>query len=90
VILLMMAGDDKRSEVRESTADFEEALDSARWRICPVPLCVGMGMRSIQAIDNIKRTCEDHLPGRYNLEITDIYQQPIFARDGLIVAAPLS
>jgi len=86
----MMAGDDKRSEVRESTADFEEALDSAEdgeYVLCPY--VVGMGMRSIQAIDNIKRTCEDHLPGRYNLEITDIYQQPIFARDGLIVAAPL-
>lgn len=48
---------------------------------------VGMGPRSVQAIDNIKRICEEYLPSRYRLEIIDIYQQPIFARDDQIVAA---
>ena len=48
----------------------------------------GMGPKSVQAIDNIKRICEEYLPGRYQLEVIDIYQFPIFAKDGQIVAAP--
>ena len=48
----------------------------------------GMNPKSIQAIDNIKRICEEYLPGKYQLEVIDIYQFPIFAKDGQIVAAP--
>ena len=47
-----------------------------------------MNPKSIQAIDNIKRICEEYLPGKYQLEVIDIYQFPIFAKDGQIVAAP--
>ncbi len=39
----------------------------------------GMDPKSVQAIDNIKRVCEEYLPGRYQLEVIDIYQYPIFA-----------
>jgi circadian clock protein KaiB len=42
----------------------------------------------MQAIDNIRRICEEHLPGRYQLEVIDIYQEPIFAKDDQIVAVP--
>ena len=48
----------------------------------------GMSRNSQQAINNIQLICETHLQGRYNLEIIDIYQQPIFAKQGQIVAAP--
>jgi circadian clock protein KaiB len=48
----------------------------------------GMSPKSVQAIDNIKRICEEHLPGKYQLEVIDIYRFPIFAKDGQIVAAP--
>ncbi|HSD58768.1 MAG TPA: circadian clock KaiB family protein, partial [Methanotrichaceae archaeon] len=44
--------------------------------------------KSIQAIENIKAICDKYLPGRYQLEVIDVYQQPILARDGQIVAAP--
>ncbi len=54
--------------------------------------CISMlrewGPKSVQAIENIKRICEEYLPGRYQLEVVDIYQYPIFAKDGQIVAAP--
>lgn len=42
----------------------------------------------MKAIENNKNICEEHLPGRYHLEIIDIYQYPILAIDGQIVAAP--
>ena len=48
----------------------------------------GMTPNSIRAIENIRQICAEHLEGRYHLEIIDIYQQPIFAKEGQIVAAP--
>ena len=47
-----------------------------------------MTPRSRQAIDNIRQLCEEHLAGRYDLEIIDIYQQPALAKDAQIIAAP--
>ena len=32
---------------------------------------------------------KEHMPVRFELEIIDIYQQPIFAKEGQIVAAPM-
>jgi len=48
----------------------------------------GMTARSRQAIDNIRNLCKEHLAGRYDLEIIDIYQQPGLAKDAQIIAAP--
>lgn len=48
----------------------------------------GMTSRSTTAIQNIKALCEQYLPGRYALEIIDVYQQPLLARDEQIIAAP--
>jgi circadian clock protein KaiB len=47
-----------------------------------------MTPRSRQAIDNVRRLCEDHLAGRHDLEIIDIYQQPDLAQDAQVIAAP--
>jgi circadian clock protein KaiB len=48
----------------------------------------GMTPRSQRAIENIRRLCEQHLAGRYDLEVIDIYQQPALAKGEQIVAAP--
>jgi circadian clock protein KaiB len=48
----------------------------------------GMTPRSTQAIQNIRKVCDEHLHGRYNLEVIDIYQQPILAEGEQIIAAP--
>jgi len=32
--------------------------------------------------------CEQHLQGRYELQVIDLYQQPSFAKDEQIIAAP--
>jgi len=48
----------------------------------------GATLRSTQAILNIKQICEDHLQGRYELEVIDIYQQPTLAAGEQIIAAP--
>lgn len=77
------------SDFKDSTAEFEEALAKTGDGKYIMRLYVaGMGPKSMKAIENIKFICEEHLPGRYQLEIIDIYQYPILAIDGQIVAAP--
>jgi circadian clock protein KaiB len=48
----------------------------------------GSTPRSSKAVANIRSMCEQHLPGRYDLEVIDIYQQPEHAVLGQIIAAP--
>src|SRR5688500_9508003 len=48
----------------------------------------GVTPRSQQAMASIKRLCEEHLRGRYELEVIDIYQQPVLAKGDQIIAGP--
>jgi circadian clock protein KaiB len=48
----------------------------------------GTTPQSIRAIENIKNICEEHLKGRYDLEVIDLYQQPSLAKGEQIIAAP--
>ncbi|MHB8997024.1 MAG: circadian clock KaiB family protein [Armatimonadota bacterium] len=48
----------------------------------------GMTPRSVNAIENIKRIAEENFPGRYELEIIDIYQHPEAAKEAQLLAAP--
>jgi circadian clock protein KaiB len=49
---------------------------------------VGMTARSTAAVASIKSICEQHLQGRYDLEVIDIYQHPELAKEKQIVAVP--
>lgn len=48
----------------------------------------GMTPRSTQAIRNLQAICDEYLEGRYDLDVIDIYQQPVLAKGEQIVAAP--
>lgn len=48
----------------------------------------GSTPQSIRAIENIKNICEEHLKGRYELEVIDLYQKPNLAQGEQIIAAP--
>ena len=48
----------------------------------------GMTTRSTEAFAVIKAICEEHLHGRYDLEVVDIYQHPQLAKDEQIIAVP--
>ena len=48
----------------------------------------GMTPRSTEAFATIKALCEEHLQGRYDLEVIDIYQHPQLAKDEQIIAVP--
>jgi len=48
----------------------------------------GQTPKSVLAIANIKRICEENLQGQYELEVIDLYQQPQLAQGEQIVAVP--
>jgi circadian clock protein KaiB len=48
----------------------------------------GGSARSVWAIRNVRRFCEERLAGLSDLAIIDIYQQPALAREAELVAAP--
>jgi circadian clock protein KaiB len=48
----------------------------------------GITPNSLRAIDNIKEICEEHLQDRYELQVIDLYQQPVLAQGEQIIAAP--
>jgi circadian clock protein KaiB len=48
----------------------------------------GQTERSMAALENLKSICENHLGGRYTIEIVDLAQNPKLARTDQIVAVP--
>jgi circadian clock protein KaiB len=48
----------------------------------------GQTPRSLSAIANLKKLCEEHLPGRYNVEVVDLVKHPQLAAGDQIVAIP--
>jgi circadian clock protein KaiB len=64
------------------------ALDRATQRYTLRLYVTGTTPASMRAIENVRSICEEHLPGRYELEVIDIYQMPALARDHQIIATP--
>lgn len=48
----------------------------------------GQTPKSVAAIANLKKICETHLPGRYNITIIDLMKDPALAQRDQIVAIP--
>jgi circadian clock protein KaiB len=48
----------------------------------------GPTTKSLTAFANLKRMCEEHLAGRYTIEVVDLLEQPQLAKGEQIVAIP--
>lgn len=74
----------------DSSAVFEDLLKKAEeGQHYVLRLYVtGSTPRSAKAITTIHALCEEHLKGRYDLKVVDIYQQPDDAKTEQIIAAP--
>jgi circadian clock protein KaiB len=70
--------------------EFEETLETIKKdeKYLLRLFVAGINPKSKKAIENLREVCEENLKGQYELEIIDIYQQPIFAKEGQIIAAP--
>jgi circadian clock protein KaiB len=49
----------------------------------------GVSPNSVRAVANTKNMCEKYLAGRYELEIIDVYQQPLIAEKEQLIAIPM-
>lgn len=71
--------------MREKPAAVEERPED----FCDLRLYVaGETPRSQAAIANLKKICEEHLCGRYHIEVIDLMEQPQLARHDQILAIP--
>ncbi len=78
-----------RTVTKPGTRGREKAAAAGRRRKYVLRLYVaGATARSRQAILRARQLCETELNRNYELEVIDIYQQPILARDGQILATP--
>lgn len=48
----------------------------------------GITPKSIEAFSNLKRICDEHLAGKYHIEVVDLLENPKLARGDQILAIP--
>jgi circadian clock protein KaiB len=72
----------RKAAVRKSAARKAAAKHLLRLYV------TGTTPRSVRAIENVRRICEEHLKGEYELEVIDLYKNLPLARGDQIIAAP--
>ena len=74
---------------RNARATFERAAQQPPAERYILRLYVtGMTPRSARAVKNLRAICDEYLEGRYELDVIDIYQQPVLTKGEQIIAAP--
>jgi circadian clock protein KaiB len=74
---------------KSSTAAFEAAAKRAGDERYELRLYIaGTTPASSRSVENLRAVCEEHLKGRYELMVVDVFQQPTLAKDAQIIAVP--
>ena len=68
-------------------ADLDEDLAEADKVLLRLYIA-GQSPRSVRAMENLRRVCQEHLAGRYRVEVIDLLENPSLARGDEIVAVP--
>lgn len=79
----------KMKRGKTSTKEFEKAAamrDRPKYVLCLY--VAGMSPKSTRGIASVKRICDEHLAGRYELKVIDIYQQHKLSKGEQIIATP--
>ena len=71
-------------EQREKQSGTAEAGQTFQLRL----YVAGQTARSLAAFANLKRICEEHLAGRYTIEVVDLLENPQLAEGDQILAIP--
>jgi len=80
------AGHRSPASTRQAAADERGARGSDLWDLRLY--VAGQTPRSLAAFDNLTRLCEEHLPGKYRIEVVDLLENPRLAKDDQILAIP--
>lgn len=76
-------------KIETSAEQYVQKIEQSKGETYLLRLYVtGSTPHSMRAIENIKKICEEHLKGRYELEVIDLYQKPNLANGEQIIAAP--
>ncbi len=76
-----------RNQVRNDAArDAANETGAAEWQLRLY--VAGQTAKSIAALENLKRVCEEHLAGRYTIEVIDLLVNPRLAAGDQILAVP--
>lgn len=80
--------DDSSKPLADDAADhaLDEREGAEMWNLRLY--IAGQTPRSVAAFNNLKQLCEEHLAGRYTLEIVDLQANPQLAVADQIVAIP--
>jgi circadian clock protein KaiB len=81
---LQEIGEKKASEKKIGEKD--EPAEDEVWQLRLY--VAGQTPRSVAAFANLKRICEEHLAGRYNIEVVDLVKHPQLAAGDQILAIP--
>jgi circadian clock protein KaiB len=73
------------STIREKSPKASPPDDSV-WNLCLY--VAGQTPKSITAFNNLKKFCEQHLPGKYSIQIIDLLQDPSLAATDQVMAIP--
>jgi len=80
---------EKKTKVKGSTTQYDlKMTESCKDKYILRLYITGTTNRSVLALTNLKKICEEYLEGGYELEVIDLYQMPSFAKDEQIIAAP--
>lgn len=73
----------------ETIRDYDQDLAEAAGETWQLRLYVaGQSPKSLRAFANLKEMCEEHLAGRYEIEVIDLIEHPELARNDDILAIP--
>lgn len=80
---------DKKIKIESATEEFDLTMaDKDRDKYILRLYITGITSRSALAISNLKKICEEYLEGKYELEVIDLYKNPLLAKEEQIIAAP--
>jgi circadian clock protein KaiB len=80
---------EKKTKRRSATEEFNMTIaDNSEEKYMLSLYVTGSTSRSVLAISNLKKICEEYLEGKYELEVIDLYKNPLVAREEQIIAAP--
>ena len=71
---------------RDLSASDEQPNPAERWELRLY--VAGRTPKSVAAFVNLKRICEEHMKGRYHVEVIDLLEQPQLAKGDQILAVP--
>jgi circadian clock protein KaiB len=83
--------ENSKTKLRSATEVFEQAIKGSALKRAKYILrlyVTGSTGRSLKAVYNLRKICEEHLPDGYELEVIDIYKDPEAAREAQVIAAP--